>query len=231
MEKIESDTARISYLIGYLENENLMRSMLGITGSSHDFTTFSAEVKSSYLHRLTRHSHHGNPNTKGNNNFYYGIHLSYAMLVHVLHTTVLRFTDRINRLFVPRFYHDRRNVNFLKGLVYRRTKREIDEKKFSEIPLLGRRLFEYCINDVKAQKFHTRELDSPFAKKYYSSIGFTVHGFSFEFKNAPRSISSILNPQDGLINVENGLEEATNDLTEELFFSSKKSIEEKIAET
>ena len=67
-------------------------------------------------------------------------------------------------------------------------------------------------------------------KILYSSIGFIVHGFSFEFKNAPRSISNVLNPQVDLINVENGLEEATNDLTEELFFSSKKSIEEKITE-
>ena len=166
-EKNESNKARISYLIGYLENENLMRSMLGITGSSHDFTTLPAEVKSSYLHRLTRHLHHGKPNTKGNGYFYSDLHLLYAMLIHVLHTTALRFTDRINRLFVPRFYHDRRNVNFLKGLVYIGTKREIDEIFFSEIPLLGRRLFEYRINDVKAQKFHTRELDWPFPKKYY----------------------------------------------------------------
>ena len=104
-----------------------MRSMLGITGSSHDFTTLPAEVKSSYLHRLTRHLHHGKPNTKGNGYFYSDLHLLYAMLIHVLHTTALRFTDRINRLFVLRFYHDRRNVNFLKGLVYIGTKREIDE--------------------------------------------------------------------------------------------------------
>ena len=204
--------------------------MLGITGSSHNFTTLPVEVKSSYLHRLTRNLHHGKPNTKGNDYFYSGLHLSYVMLIHVLHTTIPRFADRINRLFIPRFYHDRRNVNFLKGLVYIGTKREIDERNFSEILLLGRRIFEYCINHVKAQKFHTRELDWPFPEKYYSSIGFTVHGFSFEFKNAPRSISSILNPQDDPINVENGLEEAINDLTEELFFSSKKSTEEKITE-
>ena len=98
------------------------------------------------------------------------------------------------------------------------------KKFFSEIPLLGRRLFEHRINDIKAQTFHTRELDWPFPEKYYSSIEFTIHRFLFEFKNAPRSISSILNRQDGLINVENGLEEATNNLTEELFFSSTKSI-------
>ena len=130
LEKTESDKARILYLIGYLENENLMRSMLGITGSKHDFTTLSAEVKSSYLHRLTRHVHRGKPNTKGNDYFYSGLYLSYVMLIHVLHTTVLRFTERINRLFFPRFYRDRRNVNFLKGLVYIATKREIDEKIF-----------------------------------------------------------------------------------------------------
>ena len=48
---------RISYLIGYLENENLMKSMLGIKGSSFDFTTLSAEVKTSYLYRLIKFVH------------------------------------------------------------------------------------------------------------------------------------------------------------------------------
>ena len=52
----------------------------------------------------------------------------------------------------------------------------------------------------------------------------------FEFKNAPSNLRSILNPQVGLINVENGLEEANNNLNNNFFNLAKKAIEEKIAE-
>ena len=63
----------------------------------------------------------------------------------------------------------------------------------------------------------------------YESIGYTVHGFLFKFKNLPNSLSSILNPSDNLINIESNTEQAENILTEELF-SKKKDIEEKIVE-
>ena len=46
----------------------------------------------------------------------------------------------------------------------------------------------------------------------------------------PSNLRSILNPQVGLINVENGLEEADNNLNNNLFNPAKKTIEEKIAE-
>ena len=68
--------------------------------------------------------------------------------------------------------------------------------------------------------------------EFYETIGYTVHGFSFKFKNAPTNLKSILNPQDDLINDgDNGnLEEANNNFTNEFFFPAKKTIEEKIAE-
>ena len=34
--------------------------------------------------------------------------------------------------FVPRFYHDRGNINFLRELKFKGEKKEIDEKYFSE---------------------------------------------------------------------------------------------------
>ena len=36
---------RISYLTGYLENEILMKSLMGVTGSSFDFTTVTSPYK------------------------------------------------------------------------------------------------------------------------------------------------------------------------------------------
>ena len=228
----ESGNKRISYLIGYLENETLLKSMIGITGSSYDFTSMSAEVKCGYLRRLTRHIHYGKPNIKNSDYFYSGLAPSYAVLLHVLDPTIIRFTDRLKKLFVPKFYHDRKDTNFLKGLLYVREKKEIDERNFFEGLLLGRKLYEYRINgsDNGPVSFNTKDLDWPFPEIYYQSIGFTVDGFSFEFKNADNNLSAILNPEDDLINVESGTEIADNNLTEGLFFSKKDTIENKIAE-
>ena len=225
----EPGLKRISYLIGYLENESLTKSMIGISGSSYEFTTMSAELKTSYLKRLTRHLHFSRPDTKNNNYFHSGLGPSYAVLMHVLSQNIIRYMNRIMRLFVPKFYHDRSDKNFLKGLLSVGEKREIDENFFSEIPLLGRKLYEYRIWNNNIVNFNPKDLNWSFPAKYYQSIGYTVHGFSFKFKNTDNNLSAILNPNDDLINIESGVENANNNLIEELF-SNKKTIEQKIAE-
>ena len=208
--KSGTDQSRISYLTGYLEHENLLKSMIGISGFSYDFTRLSAETKTSYLYRLTRHLHTEKLNTMNYDYFCSGLALSYAVLMHVLSSTVLRKTDRIVRLFVPKFYHDRQDKNFLKGLIFVGEKKEIDEKNFFEAPLLGRKLYEYRFdkNNQTIQPFNLKDIDWPFLDKWYQSIGFAVSGFTFELKNAPANIKNKLDPQSGLINVENNLENA-----------------------
>ena len=67
---------RVEYwIIGYLEHENLLKSTVGITGSSYDFTRLSAETKTSYLYRLTRHLQRGKLNTMNHDYFYSGLAL------------------------------------------------------------------------------------------------------------------------------------------------------------
>ena len=92
------------------------------------------------------------------------------------------------------------------------------------MPLLGRKLDEYRINRNKKRpkRTHPKNLDWPFPDKFYESIGYTSHGFSFEFKILPNSLSSILNPSDNLINIESNTEQAKNNLTEELFSKKKR---------
>ena len=139
---------------------------------------------------------------------------------------------KIQRLFVPKFYHNRRDKNFLKNLIYIGEKKEIDKNYFyEEGTSLGRRLYEYQIdkNNKRPLNIHPRDLDWPFPEKFYQSIGFTVHRFLFKFKNLPNSLSSILNRSDILINIETNTEQTENNLTEELFSKRKKDIEEKIA--
>ena len=130
-------------------------------------------------------------------------------------------------------FHDfimiERNINFLRELKFKGEKKEIDEKYFSEEKLLGRKLYEYSSNNYFIRPLNKNNLDWPFPDKFYNSIGYTIHGFSFTFKNAANNLSTILNPSNDLINVESGLEEVENTLIDELFYTVKK-IKEKIEE-
>ena len=117
------DSRRLSFLIGYLYYETKLQRSLKITGSTHDFTCMTPEVKTKFLYDLTRENHVSTPNSDNSDEFYSGVSKSFVVLIHALSHTVLRFTDRIQRLFVLEFYHDRKDTNFLKGLIY------IGEKK------------------------------------------------------------------------------------------------------
>ena len=140
--------------------------------------------------------------------------------------SVRRITGRMQRLFVPRFYHDRKNTNFIRSLKFVGEKKEINDAS-----IFGGKLYEYSRNSNQwTRSIHPRDLDWPFPDKFYSSIGFTVHGFSFTLKNAPNNLSTILNPSNDLINTESNLEEVENTLTDQLFYPVKKDIKEKIEE-
>ena len=226
------DSSRLSFLIGYLYEEEKVKRLLKITGLKHDFTSMTPEEKTKFLDDLTRESHASTPNSGNSDEFYCGISKSFVVIKHALSHTVLRFTNRIQRLFVPKFYHDRRDTNFLKGLIYIGEKQEIDGKYFYENETsLIRKLYEYRINRNKKRplNIHPRDLDQPFPEKLYETIGYTAHGFSFKFRNAPANLKSILNPQDDLINDgdNDNLEEANNNFTNELFFPAKKKLKKK----
>ena len=111
-------------------------------------------------------------------------------------------------------------------------KADIDEENFSEFPsVLGRQLYEYKINpsNKRIENIPIIDLDWPFPDKYYKSIGFTINGFDFCFKNLPAALTNILDPSPNLINTETNTEQIDNTLTLELF-ASKKNIEDKISE-
>ena len=86
-------------------------------------------------------------------------------------------------------------------------------------------MYEYRINrhNKRPLNIHPRDLDWLFPDKFYESIGYAIHGFSFKFKNVSNSLSNILDPSVNLINIESDTEKARNILTEEL--SSKKKKE------
>ena len=96
---------------------------------------------------------------------------------------------------------------------------------------LGRKLCEYRINrnKIRPLNIRPRDLYRPFPGKFYEAIGYTVHGFSFKFKNAPANLNSILNQQDDLMNDgdNDNLEKANNNFTNKFFFPAKQQLKKK----
>lgn len=128
---------RYSYLMAYLENIRVMESLLGITGWSYNFSSMSISEKNGYIRRYSTHTHRSRPDGPLYDLFYSAYSKNYTVLAHLVQAVAIRYTNKIHRLFVPKFYHDWRDSNF-KGLVYKGEKREIDEKDFSELQEFGR---------------------------------------------------------------------------------------------
>ena len=132
------------------------------------------------MRKCSRYAHKSTPDGPLSDLFYSAFNKTYSVLVHLIDENILRYTNRIHRLFVPKFNHDRSDSNFLKGLKYVGEKSTIDEKYFSEIGEFGRKLYEYNKgSDTSNASFQTNTLDWSFPENYYKSIGFAVHAFAF----------------------------------------------------
>ena len=135
MEKNDSgkNSSRLSYLISYLYDEQKLKTLLKRTGTEHYFMSMTLEEKHDFLNRLTQATHEQTDLYYGNSDTFYSgaISGSSVVLSYILSYAVLRYTERIQSLFVPRFFHNMRDKNFLKNLIYIEEKKEIDEKIFS----------------------------------------------------------------------------------------------------
>ena len=81
-------------------------------------------------------------------------------------------------------------------------KKNINQKGFSDVKELGRKLCEYRANN-KSQ-INIGRFDLPFPDKYYDTIEFTVDEFLFTLKKLSDNLKTILNPSNDLINIERG---------------------------
>ena len=138
---------------------------------------------------------------------------------------------KIERLFVPKFFHDRNTVNFLKELQFVGEFDAIDKTRFSENPTTFRRkLYEYRTKTgAPYNKFiETKDNDWPFPDTYFTSNGCSVTVFSFVFPNASAKLKEHLLPSKNLLNIASGTEEVDNALTQTDFFPIQKDIKDKI---
>ena len=67
-----------------------------------------------------------------------------TVLFHELENMLIYYPRKIQRLYVPKFFHDRKKTNFLKELNFVGVYDKIDRVGFSEFPdVFGRKLYEY----------------------------------------------------------------------------------------
>ena len=160
------DNSRLTFSEGYLYNEQHLKVLIGTTTSSYDFTSLTSQEKTGYLQRLTLYLHKG---VKPTNSYKLSVFFSFiinlpaTILIYISSQSIVRYTDRTKRLFVKKFYHDRKDQNFLKGLVYVGEKPEIDEIGFNQLPVLGRKPCEYQINKNHKNLIKPIEINSKLA--------------------------------------------------------------------
>lgn len=139
--KNKSNSQRISFLIGYVYEENILKRLLGITGSSFNLSTLTPQLKNETINTIANYYVALNITSNKKDQFYSSSNNGSrnVVITYIDSKRVTRWTDRINRLFAPNFYHDRRDKNFLKGLTFVGKKADTDEENFSEFPsVLGR---------------------------------------------------------------------------------------------
>ena len=212
-----TDKSRVSYSDSYVFSENRVKTEFNINSDSFDFTKLSKREKTSKIINYFKKYHDQKHNFKGYPYFFSFYPFSYASVIFVRNDIFNVYPDRTQRIFVPKYYHDRRKTNFLKNLKLVGEKPEINENYFRENERLGRKLYEYIQSNNKTFNLTGEELDLHLPSKWYSSIGFTVHGFSFKIEKALAELKATLDPKDDLINVESSIEEINLPDEEKIF--------------
>ena len=175
------DKSRISFSEGYLFFESRIKNEFNINADSFDFTKVSKREKTAKIINYLKKHHDPKLNDRGYSYFFSFYPFSYAMVIFVRNNIFIVYPHRTQRIFVPKYYHDRRRTNFLKNLRFVGEKPELDERYFQENQILGRKLYEYVQSNNITFNLTVENLDY-FPDKWYNSIGYTINGFSFKIE-------------------------------------------------
>ena len=80
-----------------------MESTIGITGLSFEFKSMSIPAKNGYLRRYSSHKRRTKPDGPLQDLFYSSYNKTYTVLAHLMDSTVIRYTAKVERLLVPKF--------------------------------------------------------------------------------------------------------------------------------
>ena len=171
----------ISFLMGYLENISLLKKYFKISDKIFDFTSLPILKKHTWMGEYSiARNHRLAPYHRGFDDLYSIYFRPFTIILKDSDFLVKKFNDRIQKLFVPRFYHDRRQTNFLKDMRFVGEYPKINESSFCKFKSIGRRLYEYRPTTQKIKEFNLQEIDIPFPEKYLEDFTYTVSGFSFK---------------------------------------------------
>ena len=108
----------ITFSMGYFENISLLKRYFKISGKKFDFTRLPILKKHTYLGEHYLIQHKNKPYIRRIDDLYSSFSRPFTIILKDLNIKIKIFTDRIQRLLVPRFFHDRRQTNFLKDLIF-----------------------------------------------------------------------------------------------------------------
>ena len=214
--------------MGYFENISLLKRYFKISGKKSDFTRLPISKKRTYLGEYYLIQHKNKPYIRRIDDLYSSFSRPFTIILKDLNIKIKIFRDRIQRILVPRFFHDRRQTNVLKDLIFIGEKTNIDSQ-FSKFKAIGRKLYEYRAPNQSTSEYRPQEIDLPFPEKYIEDFTFTVSGFSFKV-NGTNKIKEKLNPSSNLINFETNTISEQNTISDEIFYPAIKYLKEKIAE-
>ena len=137
------------------------------------------------------------------------------------------FGNKAGRVFVPKFFHEKRARNFLKHLEF--IGEYGPDNVRCEYPEIGRKHYEYNKStDTSAESVLATDSDWPFPDTHYKSIGSTVRPFGGFSQNLSGSLKNLIQPSPNLTNTESGIEEPSAVPTHHSFYSGQQQIEENI---
>ena len=161
----------ISFSMAYLENIILLKRYFEISGKIFDFTSLPVLKKHQWLGEyLVSRNHKTARNILGFDDLYSMFFRAPTVILKDSNFLIKKFNDRIQNLFVPRFYHDRRQTNFLKDMKFVGECPKINESSFCKFKSIGRRLYEYRLTTQKSEEFTPQEIDIPFPEKYLERL-------------------------------------------------------------
>ena len=72
---------------------------------------------------------------------------------------IKKFSNSIQKLFVPKFYLDRRQKNFLKDMRFVGKYPKINESSFCRFKAIGRQLYEHRVTTQSIQEFTPQQTE------------------------------------------------------------------------
>ena len=104
--------------MGYFENVPLLKKYFQISGKKIDFTRLPILKKHTYLGEYSLIQHKNKPYIRRIDDLYSIFCRSFTIILKDSNIKIKIFRDRNQSLLVPRFFHDRRQTNFLKDLIF-----------------------------------------------------------------------------------------------------------------